>query len=1465
MQTNDNPPGTRLIIPSSTPRVRSLTPTDNSSSGWVTTSSSWTSVRGMSAAGGGPDRPKLAWAGVRHQVGGEERAGVELDTDRGAVVTHCSQAVLITCLHLSHEMALREVGQYGWTTPVGKDPMGSMMKIMKKYSSQVKALGRHSDMNCRSAPDPNKVVIQHHLQRARMAAGPNSYVAVVYNGHGIQEPPTEAGELWCYDRSFDDCLQNGGGPSEYIPILLFDLFAWSGASTCYVWDCQHAGRFIRAAPTEAAEIDSQLSAAAAQNPADAELHPPIYARRQIHFAACGADQSLPRVQGMPDDLFTACLTTPLRIALLFHNLQTFPLTKGDGERYLRKSNAYMDALWENMSQSLKDRLWNELTAILHTIAWQTLDGREYQKLFGKSGDVVNNLASGFLLSQRVLGAYRTTPESIPAIPSSTNHALWTTWDLILDDLFEQLPNYFDDAGGALTKWEKDLKLVSFMADQLESITTAGQSLLFTEIPRSGMTPGLTRLPIICGAAMTSKFRVQACTALDACLKVLDVRGLARAVQGGALDVAAKLLALGDDRIKRQMISIWSSLVRADACVLALAREGLTADRLTSVPAVQFFLNALEELLEQDDRMPSPGSGSPDDANGDHARGLGVAPTVQTAAVLATIANFVAGRSAPRFVHRTLVLSSTMLCSPTDLVRQWGALLVAEVLGSLDKPADTRITESIKGELLRMVESGSVEIRAAGVYALTRWVGDSSTGMDGWSNKEWGETLGLVDALVRHSKSEGSPLVRRELARFFIRMLQSGGGLTALSLFTHILQQAIKSLPQCRERVASTLKELGAAAGVTTQDTARAKTIKSIFGSVCVFRIDPDLVVVRLVSEPLKEMVLMLGGATASPVDTEPEKMGDAKMWELIFGATFPSAAGGDETIWSEEMVDVVLGSRDRIRRLWTTKTGAVDKGKSKAGKKGHNKEGPQIKKLNNDLFERTKVALQAYLAQYGRLPEPPSPADKVAPSQIPNTRESTWTHRHRVLEDSLVVAEQQVGLPWKWAMKDISAPDPWTTITCHSFHSTVLSCNKGHDLLLWDWASSRKTGHVHLNLPPRAAITSARFVNELHEQTIILAEITNGDIHILAGPGEPSRMKSIASFRALEMREGKSGIVVEDEDQERLVTTWYRGTGRLCVGGASGVVNVWDCPAERCVQVLDTEASVPLTTIITEPVTGNIIISGFVDGMMKLFDLRQSQSTPLLSWRGDAPASIVKPNELVGLGSRRGISKVGVGLGDRKHVTEACANGLINVHDLRRLSQPASCLLAHPSGIASASFQPHSGLMSTMSVLNRPPPLASTRPAASQNTDVEVQVPAHKTQSKIASALSHLSLRKPPSPTFSSASTNTSNPPSPNASPRLTSVIPTPPRPSPTASWALHRAALGSLSEVTTELINFGPQVRDVEAGDFRPYTVMHPLRPFLGMGYGRTCYLRGCGVGKGDDTDSGSYSFLRAQANLAT
>ena len=694
---------------------------------------------------------------------------------------------------------------------------------------------------------------------------------------------------------------------RYIPILLFDLLTWAGSSTCYVWDCQHAGRFIRAAITEAEEIDSQLRAAAAQNPSVASLHPAVYAKRQIHFAACGAHQLLPRVPGMPDDLFTACLTTPLRIALLYHNLQTFPLTKSDSGKYIQRSAGYMAALIESMSQDLKDRLWSELQAILHTIAWQSLSGADYQMLFGQSGDVISNIAGGFLLSQRVMGTYRANPESIPAISTSNAHPLWTHWDLILDNLFEQLPPYFDEDK---KQWEDELKLVSFMDDQLASILESDQPLFAADVSRPGVTAGLSRLPIICKAALTPEFRHRACTALDTCLRNLDVRGLAHAVQGGALDVAGQLLALEDPSIAPEIISIWSSLVRHDACVMSLAADGRTAERLTSVPCVKFFLDALEKYLG----YVSAGS---------------TRMIIQTAAVLSTIANFVAGRQAPRFVARTLSVASEMLNTEDGLVKQWGALLIAEVMGSINRATEDneRLIEKLKLQVLEMINSPSVETRATAVYALTRWIGVTPVeNLD-----ELASSLDLIAKVGPYCQRDGSGLVRKEIIRLLQRALLAGGKWTVFALWAFMLDRAAKGQPSEKEACDGAIDEVSDMIGFSPDAKKGLIRLQAIIRVYNILRLDPNARVASLVKDNLKAVF----GEILPYLDGE--------HFDGMYQTVFPADSGGGE--WTVELVDAVKQVGLRLTENWAK---PVDRGPSRNTK-------------NEELFERSKLSLQIYL------------------------------------------------------------------------------------------------------------------------------------------------------------------------------------------------------------------------------------------------------------------------------------------------------------------------------------------------------------------------------------------------------------------------------------------------------------------------------------------------------------------------
>ena len=75
-------------------------------------------------------------------------------------------------------------------------------------------------------------------------------------------------------------------------------------------------------------------------------------------------------------------------------------------------------------------------------------------------------------------------------------------------------------------------------------------------------------------------------------------------------------------------------------------------------------------------------------------------------------------------------------------------------------------------------------------------------------------------------------------------------------------------------------------------------------------------------------------------------------------------------------------------------------------------------------------------------------------------------------------------------------------------------------------------------------------------------------MHVLSGSTyDPPSMRSISSFLALDVTRSNLAQPPSDRDRGLLSSSWWRQTGRLVVGGASEDINVWDCPAERCVKV----------------------------------------------------------------------------------------------------------------------------------------------------------------------------------------------------------------------------------------------------------------------------------------------------------
>jgi regulator-associated protein of mTOR len=134
-----------------------------------------------------------------------------------------------------------------------------------------------------------------------------------FNGHGVPRA-SHNGELWVFNPRL----------TEYIPMHWELLVEWIGDPFVLVLDYSGAGIILE-------DIARAAVVAASQDPHHHHHHhegggggggaDAIHRCPRIVFAACGPRESLPVLPGFPLDIFTACLTTPIRMALVWFEQQ----------------------------------------------------------------------------------------------------------------------------------------------------------------------------------------------------------------------------------------------------------------------------------------------------------------------------------------------------------------------------------------------------------------------------------------------------------------------------------------------------------------------------------------------------------------------------------------------------------------------------------------------------------------------------------------------------------------------------------------------------------------------------------------------------------------------------------------------------------------------------------------------------------------------------------------------------------------------------------------------------------------------------------------------------------------------------------------------------------------------------------------------------------------------------------------
>jgi len=452
-----------------------------------------------------------------------------------------------------------------WINPISTQPQNELDAIGKALQAQYERWQPRAKYKLQLDPttdDMKKLCISCR----RNAKGER--MLLHYNGHGVPRP-TANGEIWVFNKSY----------TQYIPLSIFDLRAWTGTPAIYVFDCSNAGLIVKSflKLQEQAEGTSSSKAVmrdlesrrAGGSIALAELSekrsdpaaPSGFgtsegtsgANECILIAACGANEILPQSADLPADVFSACLTTPVKMAL--HWFCTNSVLREQGITVDIIDN--IPGMQNNRKTPLGELNWI-FTAITDTIAWNVLPRKLFQRLF-RQDLLVASLFRNFLLAERIMRANNCTPVSSPRLPPTYNHPMWAAWDMAVEQCLLQMP--------ALLSGDPSAEFIPspFFTDQLTAFE------VWLEYGNEHDAPP-EQLPIVLQVLLSQSHRLRALILLGRFLD-LGLWAVDLALSVGIFPYVLKLLQTTAPELRQILVFIWTKILALDrSCQVDLVKD-----------------------------------------------------------------------------------------------------------------------------------------------------------------------------------------------------------------------------------------------------------------------------------------------------------------------------------------------------------------------------------------------------------------------------------------------------------------------------------------------------------------------------------------------------------------------------------------------------------------------------------------------------------------------------------------------------------------------------------------------------------------------------------------------------------------------------------------------------------------------------------------------------------------------------
>ncbi|PNT65576.1 regulatory-associated protein of TOR 2 isoform X2 [Brachypodium distachyon] len=1096
-----------------------------------------------------------------------------------------------------------------------------------------------------------------------------------YNGHGVPKP-TANGEIWVFNKSY----------TQYIPLPITDLDSWLKTPSIYVFDCSAAGMIVKAF-LERLDWSSSSSASSSKD--------------CILLAACEAHQTLPQSAEYPADVFTACLTTPIKMAL--HWFCKRSLFRGSLDHSL------IDQIpgRQNDRKTLLGELNWIFTAITDTIAWNVLPHDLFQRLF-RQDLLVASLFRNFLLAERIMRSANCSPITYPLLPPTHQHHMWDAWDMSAEICLSKLPQLIADPNA-------EFQPSPFFTEQLTAFE------VWLDHGSEDKKPP-EQLPIVLQVLLSQSHRFRALVLLG---RFLDMGPWAvdLALSVGIFPYVLKLLQTSAMELRQILVFIWTKILSLDkSCQVDLVKDGGHAYFIR-------FLDSLDAYPEQRAMAAFVLAVIVDGHRGG-----------QEACINAGLIDVCLRHLQPENPHdaqtEPLLLQWLCLC----LGKFWEDFPEAQLLG----------LQSNAPEIVAcLLSEPQPEVRASAVFALGNLLDIGSPSQNGGDDDSDDDEkvraeINVVRSLLQVS-SDGSPLVRAEVS-------------VALTRFAlgHNKQLKIVAAEYWRPQTNSLLKSLPSLANINNPSNAYTPSnflqgssgLSSHIGPV--LRVGSDNSATgrdgRIsTSSPIATNSIMHG----SPQSDDSSQHSDsgillrenASNGGTSYTRSRPIIDSGIYTQFISTMCSVakdpypriasigrralsLVGVEQVVMRNTRFGSGGAHPGETSAppslnigmarssswfdmnsGNFSMSFRTPPVSPPQHDyLTGLRRVCSMEFRPHLLNSPDglaDPLLSSAATPSTselniLPQSTIYSWScgHFSRPLltgsdDNGEVSARREerertaldcIAKCQRSSCKMTSQIASWDTkfelgtksALLLPFSPIVVAADENEQIRVWNYDDALPVNTFENHKLSERGLSKLLLINELDE-SLLLVGSSDGNVRIWRNYTQKGGQKLVTAFSSVQGNRAAGRSVVID---------WQQQSGYLYSSGDMSSILVWDLDKEQLLSTIQSSADSGISALSASQVRCGQFAAGFLDASVRIFDVRTPDRL-VYTAKPHAP----RTEKVVGIGFQPGF--------DPYKIVSASQAGDIQFLDVRRAAEPYLTIEAHRGSLTALAVHRHAPVIAS--------------------------------------------------------------------------------------------------------------------------------------------------------------------------